>query len=220
MRSAPTSFGLSYRMGMPLLVPGPSTTQGTSENQRVAICRSSVVTWGTDELTAMPVTEGAMSRPSRSSSWVRSTACSSGVRVGTVERRQWCVRPTGALGSRSVPIPAPTPCSMTGTESVSSPVYRPMTVSVLPTSMTRSTLVLQRSLAFSLVPGSGPNQVEAQIEYGGRVRQRTHRNPVGARCRVGADGGQGHAARHLREDTARRTEVGHGDGLLHLRRVH
>ena len=73
---------------MPLLVPGPSTTQGSCENQRWAIWRSSPVTWGTEELTAMPVTELAMSRPSRSSSWVSSTACSSGVRLLTVERRQ------------------------------------------------------------------------------------------------------------------------------------
>ena len=41
-----------------------------------------------DELTAMPVTELAMSRPSRSRSWVNRTACSSGVRAGTVESRQ------------------------------------------------------------------------------------------------------------------------------------
>ncbi len=73
---------------MPLLVPGPRTTQGTSWNQRDAIWRSSAVTLGTDELMAMPLTEVAMSRPSRSSSWVRSTACSSGVRLGTVESRQ------------------------------------------------------------------------------------------------------------------------------------
>ena len=73
---------------MPLLVPGPSTTQGNFENQRCAICRSSPVTWGTEELTAIPVTELAMSSPSRSRSWVSSTACSSGVRVVTVESRQ------------------------------------------------------------------------------------------------------------------------------------
>jgi hypothetical protein len=73
---------------MPLLVPGPRTTWGTWSNQRVAIWRSSPVTWGTDELTAMPLTEVVMSRPSRSSSWVSRTACSSGVRVGTVESRQ------------------------------------------------------------------------------------------------------------------------------------
>ena len=95
--------------------PGPSTTQGTSANQRVAIWRSSAVTCGTDELTAMPVTEAAMSRPSRSRSWVSSTACSSGVRVGTVESRQWWVRPRGAVGSCSVPMPTPTPSSITGT---------------------------------------------------------------------------------------------------------
>ena len=73
---------------MPLLVPGPSTTQGTCSNQRLAICRNSPVTWGTEELTAMPVTEFAMSSPSRSRSCVSSTACSSGVRVGTVESLQ------------------------------------------------------------------------------------------------------------------------------------
>ena len=55
----------------------------------------------------MPVTDVEMSRPSRSSSWVRSTACSSGVRLGTVERRQWWVSPRGAVGSCSVPMPTP-----------------------------------------------------------------------------------------------------------------
>ena len=43
---------------MPLLVPGPRTTQGTWSNQRVAIWRSSPVTWGTDELMAMPRDRG------------------------------------------------------------------------------------------------------------------------------------------------------------------
>ena len=65
------------------------------------------MTWGTEELTAMPETEVEMSRPSRSSSWVSRTACSSGVRVGTVESRQWWVSPRGAVGSCSVPMPTP-----------------------------------------------------------------------------------------------------------------
>jgi hypothetical protein len=75
-------------MDMPERTPGPSTTTGISENQRDAIWRMRVVTEGEDELTAMPVTVVAMSRPSRSNSWVRRTACSSGVREGTVESRQ------------------------------------------------------------------------------------------------------------------------------------
>ena len=62
----------------------------------------------------MPETDVAMSRPSRSSSWVSSTACSSGVRLGTVESRQWCVRPRGAVGSCSVPMPTPTLSSIDG----------------------------------------------------------------------------------------------------------
>ena len=63
-RSAPTSLGLSYKMGMPERTPGPSTTQGTS-NQRLAIWRSAVVTRGTDDVTAMPVTTSAISMRSR-----------------------------------------------------------------------------------------------------------------------------------------------------------
>jgi hypothetical protein len=73
---------------MPLRTPGPSTTQGLVANHRAAIWRSSPVTEGTEEDTAMPLTEVAMSRPSRSSSWVNRTASSSGVRLGTVESRQ------------------------------------------------------------------------------------------------------------------------------------
>ena len=64
-----------------------------SANHRSAIRRIIVVTEGEDELTTIPVTVVEMSSPSRSSSWVRSTACSSGVLVGTVESRQWWVRP-------------------------------------------------------------------------------------------------------------------------------
>ena len=67
--------------------PGSSTTEGTS-NQRATIWRRLAVTNGTDEVTAMPLTAVATSRPSRSSSWVSNRACSSAVRSATVERRQ------------------------------------------------------------------------------------------------------------------------------------
>ena len=61
--------------------------RGTS-NHRLTMLRSSPVTVGTDELTAIAVTAAEMSRPSRSSNWVSITAYPSGVREGTVERRQ------------------------------------------------------------------------------------------------------------------------------------
>ena len=73
----------------------------------------------------MPVTELAMSRPSRSSSWVSRTACSSGVRVGTVDSRQWWVRPRGASGSFSVPMPTPTLSSGSSAASASSRRVQP-----------------------------------------------------------------------------------------------
>ena len=103
---------------MPLFTPGPSTTQGRSANHREAIWRSPPVTTGTEELMAMPVTLAEMSSPSRSSSWVRRTAYSSGVRVGTVDSRQWWVRPR--LGSCSAPIP--NPASLGGSDSPSAAV--------------------------------------------------------------------------------------------------
>ena len=48
----------------------------------------------------MPVTVSSMSRPSRSSSWVRSRACSSAVRSATVDSRQWWASPVGSFPSR------------------------------------------------------------------------------------------------------------------------
>ena len=59
----------------------------------VAIRRSWEVVSGTDELIAIPVTAADTSSPSRSKSWVSTTACSSGVRAATVESRQWWTRP-------------------------------------------------------------------------------------------------------------------------------
>ena len=69
------------------------------------IWRRLAVTSGTEEVTAMPVTVVSMSRPSRSSSWVRSSACSSAVRSATVDRRQWWASPVGSFpsGARSRP---------------------------------------------------------------------------------------------------------------------
>ena len=167
----------------------------------------------------MPETDVEMSRPSRSSSWVRSTACSSGVRLGTVERRQWWVRPRGAVGSCSVPMPTPTLSSGGGTWPSPSAAYSPITVSVLPTSMTSSTASLLRPCV-SLRPGLGPDQVEPEIEHRGRVGQRADRDPVRSGGRVGPDGGQRHAAGHLGQDGPRRVEVRHGDGLDDRARVH
>ena len=83
---------------MPERVPGPSTTHSTPSNHRDAIRRSWEVASGTEELTAIPVT-APTSSPSRSSSWVSTTACSSGVRDGSVESRQWCASPRVAVRS-------------------------------------------------------------------------------------------------------------------------
>ena len=193
-------------MGIPLFVPGPRTTQGTSENHRVAIWRSSVVIWGTDELTAMPVTEAAMSRPSRSSSWVRRTACSSGVRVGTVERRQWCVRPGGAVGSCSVPMPTPTLSSITGTRVGVGALVEPDDGLGVADVNDQEHLQLFPSCRSPLLVG--PDEVEPEVEHGRRVGERPDRDAIRPGRRVGADRVQGHPAGHLGEDGSRRVEVG------------
>ena len=83
---------------MPERTPGSSTTQSTS-NQRLAIWRMAVVTRGTDDVTAMPVTTSSTSRPVRLSSSDSNRACSSGVRSATVDKRQWWVRPIGSGGT-------------------------------------------------------------------------------------------------------------------------
>ena len=57
--------------------------------------------------------------------------------------------------------------------------YSPITVSVFPTSMTRSTASPSSALRV-LRPGLGPDQVEAEIEGRGRVGQRADRDPVRA----------------------------------------
>ena len=62
---------------------------GILANHRMAICLSPAVMAGTDELMAIPLTALEISRPSRSRSWVSSIACSSGVRSGADESRQW-----------------------------------------------------------------------------------------------------------------------------------
>ncbi len=82
---------------MPDRTPGPSTVTGRSANQRFAMRRSWVETVGTDEQMAIALTTLRRSRPSRSSSWVRTMACSSGVRSGTVDRRQWKARPRSSV---------------------------------------------------------------------------------------------------------------------------
>ena len=64
-----------------------------------AIWRSAVVTRGTDDVTAMPVTTSSTSMPSRLSSCDSNRACSSGVRSATVDNRQWWVRPAGSGGT-------------------------------------------------------------------------------------------------------------------------
>ena len=75
---------------MPLFVPGPTTTHGNrGEPPQRHLAQPGHQLAGTDEQMAMPLGGPAMSSPSRSSSWVSNMACSSGVRSGTEERRQW-----------------------------------------------------------------------------------------------------------------------------------
>ena len=102
---------------MPVLMPGPSDDAGNvgePPRRHLAQFGRSPAAPTSSRRCRSPTT--AMSRPSRSSSWVSSTACSSGVRVGTVERRQWWIRPAArsvALGpdadadARLDPAPCP-----------------------------------------------------------------------------------------------------------------
>src|SRR5579863_6091034 len=113
MRSAPTSFGLSYRIGMPVRVPGSSRTAWTP-NHSSAISRNAAVNRGTTDDTAIPNWSGWKAIPFRRSKSATSRASSSEVRSPLVEIRQCCT----SLG----------------------PSNSPSTVWVFPTSMVRSTL--------------------------------------------------------------------------------
>ena len=125
----------------------------------------------------MPVTALSMSRPSRSSSWVSSRACSSG---GAARRRsRGASGGPGRRGSgRAGPEPAPAPVAA-GVGRVVGEQAR-STVSVLPTSMASSTVSPspRRSLP--------ARQVEPEVEHRGRVGQGPDRDEVGAGRGVGA----------------------------------
>ena len=111
MRSAPTSFGLSYSTGTPVRIPGSTTTSGTASNQRSHIDRTSRRADGTVEQHAIPSTEPSLASdaPSRP---VTSKPSSSAERRGSVASRQ---------------------CS-----TMRSPSKSPSTVWVLPTSIVSS----------------------------------------------------------------------------------
>ena len=148
-----------------------------------------------------------MSRPSRSSSWVRSTACSSGVRLGTVESRQWWVSPRGAVGSCSVPMPTPTLSSGAGHVAVVvgrvEADHRLGVADVNDQEHALNSLPRVARFRSAPVPPVGPEQVEPEVEHRGRVGQRADRNPVRSGRGVGADGGQRHPTGDLGEDRAR-----------------
>src|SRR5580704_5636489 len=112
-----------------------------------------------------------------------------------------------------------------------------MTVSVLPTSMTRSTALPSFSLLVACLvclgvsccvaallatslsrsrseTGTlGPDQIEPEVEHGGRMGEGPDRDPIRPCRRVVPDGGEGHAARDFGEDRPRGVAVRHGDGL-------
>src|SRR5665213_1705579 len=111
IRSAPTSFGLSYSTGTPVRMPGSTTTSGTAPNQRSHIDRTSRNADGTVEQHAIPSTVPSVVSEAPSNP-VTSSPNSSAERRGSVASRQ---------------------CS-----TMCSPSKRPSTVWVLPTSIVSS----------------------------------------------------------------------------------
>src|SRR3989304_3627040 len=86
MRSAPTSRGLSVRIGIPVRVPG-STTTGGKLKYRCTISRSAVVALGTTDAITTPVIWFVNDSPACSSSAPNPTAISSAARPGRLEGR-------------------------------------------------------------------------------------------------------------------------------------
>ena len=144
----------------------------------------------------MPLTDVAMSSPSRSSSWVRSTAYSSGVRVGDGREPPVVGEARGAVGSRSVPMPNPTPSL--GDRHRLGAVAR---------------VQADHRLGVAHVDGeqhaqpSPPARRPPSVQIRSRPRSSTGAEWVSAptemvpaRRRRSADGGQGHAPGHLDQD--------------------
>src|SRR5204862_2786722 len=86
IRSAPTSRGFSYRIGMPLLIPAPTTSAGPPQWRLKNCCNPNSVGGTTDEM--IPALIERHGKPSMSSSVLISTAYSSEVRSATVWIRQ------------------------------------------------------------------------------------------------------------------------------------
>src|SRR6266536_151454 len=111
MRSGPTSFGLSYRIGIPVRTPG-STTRASNPKYRCVMSRSAAVTRGTPPAITTPVTWASNENPWKPRNCGIISASSSSVRSATVAMRQWSAS--------------------------SLPLNRPMTVCVLPASIASS----------------------------------------------------------------------------------
>ncbi len=113
IRSAPTSCGCSYRMGMPVFIPG-CTMNGSHLKYLTAISRIDGRSGGTTQLIAIPAMRLSENPPS-ASRFLINTPCSSEVRSLTVVSRQ-------------LPITV-------------GPSIRPTNVFVLPISIASNTLV-------------------------------------------------------------------------------
>src|SRR5882757_7956708 len=86
MRSAPTSRGFSYRIGMPVLIPAPTTSAEPPQWRLKNCCKPNSVGGTTDEM--MPASIICHEKPSISSKVLSNTAYSSEVRAATVWIRQ------------------------------------------------------------------------------------------------------------------------------------
>ena len=91
MRSAPTSRGLSVAIGMPVLVPG-STTTGSKWKYRSTISRCAAVSEGTTLDSTTPLTWAENESPSKWRNCWNTSASSSEVRRASVEIRHSAIR--------------------------------------------------------------------------------------------------------------------------------
>src|SRR5438105_4049902 len=114
MRSAPTSRGFSIRIGIPVLIPGPTTSAAPPQCRLKKRCSPNTAGGTTDEM--IPASIDFLGNSSRSSSVLSSTAYSSEVRPAIVWIRQ---------------------CATS-----SPPANTPITVLVLPTSTASSAVII------------------------------------------------------------------------------
>src|SRR5215510_2122365 len=176
---------------MPVRTPLSSTSAGKPK-YRSLISRRAAVTRGTPDAIASPVTCASNENPWNPRNCWNISASSSDVRSAAVAMRQWSTS--------------------------SWPENSPMTVWVLPQSMVSSTRYLARSLLAG-VPGSRTFtrwraarfapltrtravDVEGEVERGGRLRDHARRHEVGAGLRVAPHVLDGHAARHLHQQSS------------------